>query len=91
MGYRIEISINLKKYGRTGIEKQLRASAVKNKCEQYFSNIEINGTRRVVHKNFLIITIVFPDDDESYIINLLHMIIVYLRSSCRRERNLATY
>jgi len=74
MGYRIELSINLRHSGNILYEKERIINyAEKNNYEMYFENIEISGRRKVVYKNISVITLLFPED-EKYIINFINKI-----------------
>ena len=74
MGYRIELSINLRHTGNITYEKErIIDYAEKNNYEMCFENIEISGRRKVVYKNISVITLLFPED-EKYIINFIKKI-----------------
>ena len=74
MGYRIELFLNYKNTRNNISHKEnIIKNALNNDVIRYFSTIEISGRRNTIHKNFSILTLIFPEDEKN-IINFIKYI-----------------
>lgn len=79
MGYKIELSLDIKKTGNIAEYKQLLVKeSLKNGCEIYFFNYEFIGQNMRVYKNNYILTFLFKENEE-LIANFIRFVKKYKR------------
>ena len=84
MGFRIEISFDLRKRKNMTETKNLIINyAFNNMCESYFSEHEIYGKNRKIHRNHYIMTFLFAESDKkvaTFLRNIKNTTNVYIES-----------